>query len=125
MDFEVLKKYLFNLPESRLEFPQGPDTMVYKVMGKGFAFVSWQSNPIFVTLKCDPKKAIEIRKKYPGVMPGYHMNQTHWNTLYLDNEYIPDELFLQWVHESYQSVIQELPGFLKNRILKKIAKANE
>ena len=64
MDFEILKRYLFNLPDARLEFPQGPDTMVFKILGKAFAYISWQSEPIFVSLKCDPKKAIELRKQY-------------------------------------------------------------
>jgi len=125
MDFDLFKKYLFNLPESRLEFPQGPDTMVFKIMGNSFVYISWQSNPIFVTMKCDPIKAIEIRKQYPGVMPGHHMNQAQWNTIYLDNSYIPDDLFLQWAHDSYELVINELPGFKKKWVLKKIAKANE
>lgn len=125
MEFDELKRYLFNLPESRLEFPQGTDTMVYKILGKGFAFISWQSDPIFISLKCDPTKAIQLRKQYPGLVPGYHMNRTHWNTIFLDNEHIPDEIILQWVNDSYYLAINELPGLLRNRILKKIAKLKE
>ena len=125
MEFDELKRYLFNLPESRLEFPQGTDTMVFKILGKGFAFISWQSDPIFISLKCDPVKAIQLRKQYPGLVPGYHMNRTHWNTIFLDNEHIPDEIILQWVYDSYYLAINELPGLLRNRILKKIAKLKE
>ncbi len=121
MDFEVLKRYLFNLPESRLVFPQGTDTLVYKILGKSFAYISWKSDPIFVSLKCDPAKAIQLRKQYQGVVPGYHMNRTHWNTFFLDNDQIPDDIILQWVDNSYQLAINELPGILRKRILKKIA----
>ena len=124
MDFEVLKRYLFNMPESRMEFPQGPDTMVYKIMGKPFAYVSWQSDPIFISLRCDPQKAIELRNQYSGVVPGYHMNRTHWNTLFLNHKDIPDELFFQWVDHAYHQTIAELPGFLRKRILKKLEKLN-
>jgi len=122
MDFEVLKRYLFNLPESRLEFPQGPDTLVYKIMGKAFAYVSWQSDPIFVSLRSDPQKVIQLRNQYPGVMPGSHGNRAHFNSLYLNNNYISDELFLQLVDDAYHQTIAELPGFLRKRILKKLEK---
>ncbi|HSM24911.1 MAG TPA: MmcQ/YjbR family DNA-binding protein [Anaerolineaceae bacterium] len=122
MDFEVLKSYLFNLPESRLEFPQGPDTLVYKIMGKPFVYIAWQSDPIIISLRCDPQKAFELRNQYPGVMPGYHMNRTHWNSILLNNNNIPDELFLQWVEDAYYQTIAELPGILRKRILKKLEK---
>jgi predicted DNA-binding protein (MmcQ/YjbR family) len=125
MEFDELKRYLFNLPESRLEFPSGTDTMVYKILGKGFAFISWQSDPIFVSLKCDPIVAKQLRKQYPGLVPGYHMNRTHWNTFFMDNEHIPDEIIFQWVYDSYQLAINELPGILRKRILKKITNLNE
>ena len=125
MEFDELKRFLFNLPESRVEFPHGTDTMVYKILGKGFAYISWQSDPIFISLKCDPTEAIQLRKQYPGLVPGYHMNRTHWNTIFLDNEHIPDEIIFHWIDESYQLAIIELPGLLRKRILKKIAKLNE
>lgn len=125
MDFDALKKHLFNLPEARLVFPQGPDTLVFKILGKSFAFISWQSDPIFVSLKCDPTKAIQLRKQYLGLVPGYHMNRTHWNTFFLDNDQIPDDVIFQWVDNAYQLAINELPGFLRKRILKKITKLKE
>lgn len=125
MDFEVLKRYLFNLPEARLEFPQGPDTLVFKIMGKAFAYISWQSEPIFVSLRCDLQKAIQLRNQYPGVMPGSHGNRNQFNSIYLNNSHISDEQFLQWVDEAYHQTIAELPGYLKRRILKKLEKLKE
>lgn len=122
MDFEVLKRYLFNLPEARLEFPQGPDTLVYKIMGKPFAYISWQSDPIFVSLRCNPQKVIELRNQFPGVMPGSHGNRSEFNSLYLNNKYISDDLFMELVDDAYHQTIAELPGFLKRRILKKLEK---
>ncbi|MBE0688031.1 MAG: MmcQ/YjbR family DNA-binding protein [Anaerolineaceae bacterium] len=125
MEFDTLKSYLFNLPESRLDFPQGTDTMVFKILGKAFAYISWQSDPIFVSLKCNPDRAIQLRKEYSGVVPSYHQNRTHWISIFLGNDDIPDELILQWVKDSFNLAINELPGFLRNRIIKKIAKLNE
>lgn len=125
MEFETIKSYLFNLPESRLDFPQGPDTMVYKILGKAFAYISWQSDPIFVSLKCNPESAIQLIKQYSGVVPSYHQNRTHWISIFLGNDDISDEIILQWVKDSYNLAINELPRFLRNRVLKKIAKQNE
>lgn len=125
MEFDTLKRYLFNLPESRLDFPQGPDTMVYKILGRAFAYISWQSDPIFVSLKCFPDSAAKLIKQYSGVVPSYHQNRTHWISIFLGNEDISDEIILQWVKDSYDLAINELPGFLRNRVLKKIARLND
>ncbi len=125
MEFEAYKRYLFNLPESRLEFPQGPDTLVYKIMGKPFVYVSWQSNPIFISLKCNPSKVIELRNKIPGIMPGYHGNRDSWFSIYLNNDHFSDDMLLQWTYSSYEMAVQELPGFLRKRALKKIEAANQ
>lgn len=125
MEFDAFKKFLFNLPESRLEFPQGPDTLVYKIMGKPFAYVSWQSSPIFISLKCSPSKATELRNQIPGIMPGYHGNRNKWISIYLNNKHVSDEMILQWTNLSYEMAVQELPGFLRKRALKKIEEANQ
>ncbi|PKO07136.1 MAG: hypothetical protein CVU41_03440 [Chloroflexi bacterium HGW-Chloroflexi-3] len=125
MEFDTIKRYLFNLPESRLDFPQGPDTMVYKILGKAFAYISWQSDPIFVSLKCKPDRAVQLIKQYSGVVPSYHQNRSHWISIFLGNDDISDESILQWLNDSYHLAINELPGILRNRILKKIARLNE
>ena len=88
------------------ETPFGPDTLVYKVMGKMFALTGL---PAFtsINLKADPETAVELREKYEAVLPGYHMNKKHWNTVLMDGS-IPDKLILKWLEDSYQLVVAGL-----------------
>ncbi len=62
-----------------------------------------------INLKCDPTKAITLREEYPGtVVPGYHMNKKHWNTIVMENT-IPDKCLREWISESYDLVVANLP----------------
>ena len=88
------------------ETPFGPDTLVYKVVGKMFALTG-MPDFISVNLKADPEKAVELREKYDAVEPGYHMNKKHWNTILIDGS-IPDRLLLEWLEDSYQLVVAGL-----------------
>jgi predicted DNA-binding protein (MmcQ/YjbR family) len=89
--------------------PFGPDTLVYKVMGKAFALTGLDAEEFQVNLKCDPERAIELREEYPGqIIPGWHMNKRHWNTVYFESG-LTKELLLDLINHSYQSVIEGLP----------------
>ena len=88
-------------------FPFGEPTLVFKVMDKMFALTN-ADNFVSVNLKCDPEKAITLREEYPAVLPGYHMNKKHWNTIEV-NGTIPDDLFKSWVDHSYDLVVSGLP----------------
>lgn len=61
-----------------------------------------------INLKCDPEKAIQLREQYPGVLPGYHMNKRHWNTILMDGS-VSDKVVLTWIDESYALVVAALP----------------
>ncbi|MDY6873377.1 MAG: MmcQ/YjbR family DNA-binding protein [Chloroflexota bacterium] len=87
--------------------PFGPEALVFKVLGKMFALVAWQANPLTMTLKADPVDAVILRKQYPTVKPGYHMNKNHWNTVTLDCS-IPDVEIRRMMDESYALVVQGL-----------------
>ncbi|MBK8848075.1 MAG: MmcQ/YjbR family DNA-binding protein [Bacteroidetes bacterium] len=89
------------------EFPFDQDTLVFKVLGKMFCLTSI-SEPSSINIKCEPEYAIELREKYEGVQPGYHMSKKHWNTIDL-NSGIPDKLILQWIDDSYSLVVSSLP----------------
>lgn len=121
MDFEMLNKYLINKSGTKMELPFGPDTLVYKVVGKMFAILAWQDDPLRISLKCDPEEAILLRRKYPAVLPGYHLSKTHWNTIVINGS-IPDKEIIQMVDESYRLVVATMPKFLFNTWKKIIAK---
>lgn len=81
-----LEDYLLSMPNSRLDYPFGEGTAVYKVGDKMFALVPEKASPLSVSLKCDPQLATLLREKYESVMPGYHLNKKHWNTILLTGQ---------------------------------------
>lgn len=85
--------------------PFGPDVLVYKVLGKMFALCSPDEVPSRVNLKCDPERALELRDEYESIIPGYHMNKRHWNTVILDGS-VPDPLLTELIEHSYALVVK-------------------
>jgi len=87
MDHKVLEEYVLSMPNSWLDYPFGKEVAVYKVghketgEGKMFALIAEGSDPVRVSLKCDPLLAVTLREKYETVLPGYHLNKKHWNTV--------------------------------------------
>jgi len=74
------------MPGARLDYPFGEDVAVYKVKDKMFALVAEKSDPVRISLKCDPLLAVTLREKYESVMAGYHLNKKHWNTIVLSGQ---------------------------------------
>jgi predicted DNA-binding protein (MmcQ/YjbR family) len=97
------------MPGAVEEFPFGPEAAVFKVGGKMFALVPVGSEPGRITLKCEPDLAIELRRRHPAVVPGYHMNKRHWNTVTCDDS-IPESHVLEWIEDSYDLVVESLPA---------------
>ena len=87
--------------------PFGPEVLVYKVRGKMFALTDPDQVPARVNLKCDPDRALELRDEYESVIPGYHMNKRHWNTVILDDS-LPSELVTDLIDHSYDLVVKGL-----------------
>jgi predicted DNA-binding protein (MmcQ/YjbR family) len=86
VDHKTVEDYLLSMPDAKLDYPFGPNTAVYKVTDKMFALVSEKSDPLQLSLKCDPLLAETLRQKYDTVMPGYHLNKKHWNTVVLSGQ---------------------------------------
>jgi predicted DNA-binding protein (MmcQ/YjbR family) len=85
MNIEELRDYILQKPSVTEGFPFGEDTLVFKVQEKIFLLTGLESNPLQFNVKCNPDKAIELREEYPeSVLPGYHMNKKHWNTVIVD-----------------------------------------
>ena len=82
-----VEEYLLSMPNSRLDYPFGEGVAVYKTADdKMFALVAEKSTPVQISLKCDPLLATTLREKYETVMPGYHLNKKHWNTIILSGQ---------------------------------------
>lgn len=89
-------------------FPFGEQTLVLKVGGKMFALIGLDEHPLRINLKCDPVEAIQLRERYEGVAPGYHMNKQHWNTVTVGLDVPPDVLF-GMIDRSWELVYDSLP----------------
>lgn len=111
MTHKELEEYLLAFPNTWLDYPFGEGTSVYKVgdkstgEGKLFAIIADESKPLRVSLKCDPTLAENLREKYESVLPGYHLNKKHWNTIICSGQLEDDEI-KDLVRLSYQLVSQ-------------------
>ena len=99
MIHKELEEHLLSLPDVWLDYPFGDDAAVYKIGqkedggGKMFAIVGEKSDPLRVSLKCDPQLAVTLREKYESIVPGYHLNKKHWNTVICTGQLSKDEIF--------------------------------
>ena len=114
MHIEAFRDYCLQLPGATEDFPFDQQTLVFKVGGKMFALTDVDSFES-VNLKCEPGKAVELREQYEGVLPGYHMNKKHWNTVRTDGS-IPDRLLQEWIKDSYSLVKQGLPKKIRGSL---------
>ncbi len=113
MDHKTVEEYILSLPNVRLDYPFGKNTAVYKVrdpstssgQGKMFALIPEKKEPVQISLKCDPQLAETLRAKYETVMPGYHLNKKHWNTILLTGQLSWDEI-KDLIKHSYDLVSQ-------------------
>jgi predicted DNA-binding protein (MmcQ/YjbR family) len=115
MNFEALLGYLLKKPGATEDFPFDNLTLVVKVSGKMFALLGINNDPLRINLKCDPLKAEFLRQQYPTVLPGYHMNKRHWNTVVLDGS-IGDAEIYAMIDDSYNLVVQGLPKVRRPRV---------
>ena len=115
MNIEEFTEYCLSKPGVTEEFPFDETTLVFKVMGKMFALTNLDGD-WSLSLKCDPERAIELREQYPAIQAAYHMNKTHWNSVYMDGS-LSQKLVLDLVDHSYQLVVDKLPLKLRSLLI--------
>lgn len=103
MDHKTVEEYILGLPNAVLDYPFGEGVAVYKAGDKMFALISEDKQPVNLSLKCDPELSKVLREKYETVMPGYHLNKKHWNTIVLTGQ-LPWEEVQALISHSYQLV---------------------
>jgi len=104
-----LRDLCLDFPGSEETFPFGFETSVFKVSGKMFALSRLAEQPLRVSLKCEPTLALELRNAHPAVLPGYHLNKRHWNTVIIDGS-LPTEMIRDMIEDSYDLVVSQLPA---------------
>lgn len=115
MNLEAIREYCLNKKGVTECLPFDDETLVFKVAGKIFSLLSL-SGDWGLNLKCNPEKAIELREQYSDIVPGYHMNKIHWNTLNLDGN-LPEKLVYELIDHSYLLIVEGLPKNLKKEFI--------
>lgn len=111
MNYRQARDYLLGRPEAREDFPFGPEVAVMKIGDRMFATLSHgrPQQPASMNLKCDPHEALMLRDIFEAVLPGYHMNKRHWNTVLLDGS-VPAGELARMIDNSYALVARRLPA---------------
>jgi predicted DNA-binding protein (MmcQ/YjbR family) len=104
-----LREHCLSLAGAEETFPFGPETSVFKVAGKMFALSQLDADSLRVSLKCEPDLAEALREAHAAVIPGYHLNKRHWNTVIVDGS-LSDEDVREMIDDSYDLVVSKLPS---------------
>ena len=107
MNFDATRAYLLRRPGAWEDFPFGPDVYVYKIESRMFATLAMEQGVARTNLKCDPEEAQFLRSMFEAVLPGYHMNKQHWNTVVLDGS-IPRSEIERMIDRSFGLVVKRL-----------------
>jgi predicted DNA-binding protein (MmcQ/YjbR family) len=101
MHIEDIRDFAFSLGEVEETTPFGPDVLVYKTKSKMFLLLPLDADQLQFNVKCEPDKAIQLRDEYPNaILPGYHMNKKHWNTVVANGE-LKDTQLKEFIQDSY------------------------
>jgi len=109
MNPEELRSFCLSLENTTEDFPFGPENLVFRIRGKIYLIIDLQQ-ATHCNVKCDPENAIQYRDEYPqDVLPGYHMNKKHWNTIHLNGK-LSKSLIEEMIRESYRLVSASGPA---------------
>ncbi len=117
MDIETFRIYCLSKAGTEECLPFDEHTLVFKVMGKMFALTSLNSESFTVNLKCDPDKAVELREVHPQIIPGFHMNKKHWNTVSFEDGLL-FSMLKELIDHSYEMVVKGLTKKQKETLIK-------
>ncbi len=117
MSFSVddARSHMLAMPKVTEETPFGPEVLVYKVLGKMFATLVFEDEVGRMNLKCDADRALELRDDHEAIIPGYHMNKKHWNTLVLDGS-LSSVLVEELMAHSYDLVVKGMTKKLREEL---------
>ena len=115
MTFKEMDTYLLSKKGSTFRYPFGQEVRVYRVAGKIFALMV-DKEPLSINLKCNPVYALELRSIYSSVIPGYHMNKKHWNTVMVEGD-VDDKLLKELIDHSYTLIVESLTKKQREAIL--------
>lgn len=111
LSIEEIRTYCLNKPGVTEGFPFDSDTLVFNVAEKLFLLTNLE-NATTINLKCEPERAIQLRELYPEIIPGYHMNKKHWNTVSIQGS-LTNTMLFELIDHSYTQVVSKLPKSIR------------
>ena len=122
MTKEKYLEFCRNISGASIDQPFNDDFNSYAarhtISRKWFALIMELDGKDIVNLKCEPMQADFLRSVYKGIIPAYHMNKVHWNTVYLDSD-VPDEEIESMTLESFNLTEKSKKNALNKRTLQK------
>ncbi len=121
MNLETFYEYCLSKKGITEHFPFNDDALVFKVGGKMMALSSlnqWENGCPSVNLKCNPEYAQELRAQYDDIIPAFHMNKVHWNTVAINDD-LSDSFVKKLIDHSYDLVFKSLTKKIQYEILEK------
>ncbi len=106
MNVEEIRKYCITKPGVTEILPFNDTALAFKATGKMFALLDLSDEGRGITLKCDPVLTVELRERHSSIIPGYHMDKKHWNTVLVDGS-VPDREIFSWIDHSYKLVVRK------------------
>ena len=114
MNIEEFREYCLSFKGTEEKLPFDETTLVFYVKGKMFCLTDIEEFDL-INVKCDPEEAVMLREQYEEVIPGYHMNKKHWNSIKTDGN-VSDKLIKEWVSNSYNLVVAGLSKKLQKEL---------
>jgi predicted DNA-binding protein (MmcQ/YjbR family) len=114
MTLEFFRNHCLALPAVTEDTPFNPTTLCFRLGGKIFALMDMEVFE-YVNLKCDPERSVELRERYDGITPGYHMNKKLWNSVSMRGN-VPDSLILELAVHSYELIRDSLPKKVRENL---------
>ena len=96
-------RYCLTFPEVYEDYPvEDPNwtCMRIRTSRRIFAWIFERQGCIWINVKCDPSWREFWRSAYESVVPAYHMNKVHWNSIILDGS-VPRKEICRMIGESY------------------------
>lgn len=114
MDIEQVRDFCLTLPGVTEDSPYGPDMIVFRIEKKIFLHLPLEYAEPRISIKMPPEKVFELRDRYPAIRAAFHLNKTHWNEILIENTF-PEEQIKNWILESYNIVLSNLPKKLREK----------
>lgn len=108
MNIEEVRQYFLSKPATTESYPFNISVPVFKVGDKMFGLINvHEPERSSINLKHHKEKNDLLREIFDEIQPGYHMNKTHWNTVYLDGN-LEDKFIKELIDISYEIVFKSL-----------------